>query len=399
MSPEMERVCKRTHLGYLIETGGRLQIKPGQDEAFRGHIPALDGVRGVAAATVFVYHYGGGAQSSLLPLRVAGTLIQFGWAGVSLFFVLSGFLISGILWDGYQKPKWWSRFYVRRSLRIFPLYYLAIAIAAAEWLVQGVPMSRLGPLWVYALYLGNVPWLGAELSHLPMNIRLHHFWSLAVEEQFYLVWPFVLALFAGKRLRAMHMILSLWLLTVAFRVVMLAVNGSDWSFEFLFGRGGELLAGAYLAMAVRGDAQERQRLFRILPYVLGCSLFMLLLTTYLSHSAEFGPLWGSTIGLAACSTFFACIVGLSLRPGGMQSAFQFPLLRWLGKISYGIYVYHLLFHNGFVWITDRIAPHAGANVRLGLLFVVALAGTLAVASLSFYIYESAFLRLKKRLDH
>lgn len=374
-------------------------IKSGQDGSFRGHIPALDGVRGVAAATVFVYHYGGGAQSPFLPLRVIGNVIHFGWAGVSLFFVLSGFLISGILWDGYQKPKWWSRFYIRRSLRIFPLYYLAIAIAAAEWLVQGVPMSRIGPLWIYALYLGNVPWLELQLSHLPANIRLNHFWSLAVEEQFYLAWPFVLALFTGKRRRAMHMILTLWLLTLVFRVVMLAVKGSDWSSEFLFGRGGELLAGAYLAMAVRGDAEERQRLFRALPYVLGCSLLLLLLTSYLSHSADFGPPWWSTIGLAACSIFFASIVGLSLKPGVAQSIFQTPPLRWLGKISYGIYVYHLLFHNGFVWIADHIAPHAAYNARLGLLFVVALAGTLAIASLSFYTYESAFLRLKERLGH
>src|SRR6202000_1096748 len=104
-----------------------------------------------------IYHYGGGAQSSFLPLRAIGTAIHFGWAGVSLFFVLSGFLISGILWDGYSKSSWWKRFYVRRSLRIFPLYYLAIAGAAIAWLILGVPAGELSPLWVYVFYLRNVP--------------------------------------------------------------------------------------------------------------------------------------------------------------------------------------------------------------------------------------------------
>ena len=80
----------------------------------------------------------------------------------------------------------------------------------------------------------------------------------------------------------------------------------------------------------------------------------------------------------------------------MQSIFQVPVLRWLGKISYGIYVYHLLFHGAFLWITDRIAPGLSNNAHLCLLFLVALAGTLCIASLSFYTYESAFLRLKER---
>src|SRR5271154_6678295 len=102
---------KGTALGNLIEyrTGGHLHSNHGQDNQFRRHIPALDGVRGCAAAAVFAFHYGGGAQSSFLPLRVIGNIHHFGWAGVSLFFVLSGFLISGILWDGYQKPSWWRR--------------------------------------------------------------------------------------------------------------------------------------------------------------------------------------------------------------------------------------------------------------------------------------------------
>jgi peptidoglycan/LPS O-acetylase OafA/YrhL len=395
----VEDVCARTELDYVIETGGHLQTQPGQDEAFRGHIPALDGVRGVAAAMIFVYHYGGGAQSSFLLLRTIGNALHFGWVGVSLFFVLSGFLISGILWDGYRKPGWWRRFYLRRSLRIFPLYYLALVVAAVIWLALGVPAVRLSFLWIYALYLQDAPFFNAQLANPPAGVEMVHFWSLAVEEQFYLVWPFLLALFAGKRRRAIHLILTLWVGSLAFRVAMLGLNGEGWSSYFLFGRAGELLAGAYLAMAVRGDSCERERIFRSLPYILGCSLLFLVLIGFASPSLEISTSWWSTAGLAVLSIFFASVIGLSLKPGVVQSVFQTPVLRWLGKISYGIYVYHLLLHPGFLWLVQRMAPNLGSNARAGLIFVVALAGTLGVASLSFYTYESAFLRWKERIGH
>lgn len=374
-----------------------MQTRDGQEAQLQRHIPALDGVRGTAAAMIFVYHYGGGAQSSFQPLRLVGNLLHLGWVGVSLFFVLSGFLISGILWDGYRKPGWWRRFYVRRSLRIFPLYYLALILAAVVWLSLGVPTLQISSLWVYILYLQDAPYFSAHFVPPLMGVELVHFWSLAVEEQFYLAWPFVLALFAGRRRRAIQLILVLWVVSIVFRLGMLGVHGEGWSSYFLFGRAGELLAGAYLAMAVRGDSCERQSLFRALPYVLGCSLLCLFLISWISGSDEISTPWWSTAGLAMLSILFASMIGMALQPGILQSIFQVPVLRWLGKISYGIYVYHLLLRPTFLWLVGRMAPQLGRDTQLGLLFVVALAGTLAVASISFYTYESAFLRWKERV--
>jgi peptidoglycan/LPS O-acetylase OafA/YrhL len=361
-------------------------------------VPALDGIRGCAAATVFLYHYGGGAQSPFLPLRVAGTALRFGWAGVSLFFVLSGFLISGILWDGFHRPKWWSRFYLRRSLRIFPLYYLAILIAVVVWLIMGYSMRQISPVLYYVFYLGDIPALGKYFTQVPRNIPLIHFWSLAVEEQFYILWPFLLALFAGRRKSAKQLIIGLWLLSLVFRLTMLATGAAqEWNSEFLLGRAGELLAGAYLALAVRGDAEERRRLFRMLPAILWGSMLVVAGIGIVSGGLSFDTPLMSTAGLCACSLWFAAVIGLSLEPGILQSIFANPVLRWLGQISYGIYVYHLLLRGVFLWAADRLAPDLGYEAHLALLFCIALAGTLAVASLSFYTIEAGFLRWKDRI--
>jgi len=366
----------------------------------RGHIPALDGVRGFAAATVFLYHYGGGAQSTFLPLRIIGIALHFGWAGVSLFFVLSGFLISGILWDSFPKGNWWKRFYARRSLRIFPLYYLALLIAFVGELILGTPLRQLSTFWAYLLYLGNVPSLLAALPILPQNLTVNHFWSLAVEEQFYLIWPFLLLLCAGKRPKAKRLILGMWVFSLVYRLAILGLHiRPEWQWEFLLGRVGELGAGAYLAMLVRGDAEERGRLVRWLPWTLAGSFLLLIPTIAISNGGEFDNPWMSTVGLAVCSIFFVSLVGSALKPGWVQSIFSTPILRWLGKVSYGVYVYHLLFRTGFLWVTQRLASNLSHNAQAGVLFLVALIGTLAVASLSFYTVESAFLRWKERVAH
>src|ERR1700722_12834586 len=106
-------------------------------------IPALDGVRGFAAAWVFLYHYVPGQNSSSFPIHFIWAANQIDWVGVSLFFVLSGFLISGILWDSFEDKNWWRNFYIKRSLRIFPLYFLALLIAVAVYFAIGADRGSL----------------------------------------------------------------------------------------------------------------------------------------------------------------------------------------------------------------------------------------------------------------
>ena len=152
------------------------------------HVPAADGVRGLAILVVLIHNaawINAGTGSFLLKLTLAIT--STGWVGVQLFFVLSGYLITGILVDALGSPRYFRHFYIRRTLRIFPLYYAALLVALFV-----VPQVAQVPAWAaaarqnqwwYWSYLSN--W-GAPFGHGIAG--LPHFWSLAVEEQFYLCW-------------------------------------------------------------------------------------------------------------------------------------------------------------------------------------------------------------------
>jgi peptidoglycan/LPS O-acetylase OafA/YrhL len=374
-------------------------LKTTETNKFNSHIPALDGVRGFAAATVFLLHYGGGAQSTFLPLRLAGKALHLGWAGVSLFFVLSGFLITGILWDGFHREHWWRNFYIRRSLRIFPLYYLALLIALVISLTVDAAQKNSHSLLVYAFYLQDIPPLMDSIRPLP-HALLGHFWSLAVEEQFYFIWPFLLFAFHGKSRRyALGLCASGWLLSLAYRIAVVHSHFSVlWAVSFLAGRAGELCAGGFLAIAVRGSAVQRERFIRKAPYAIGAGLAALAVTLILSRSTLPENPWIGTLGLSAFSLLFTGVVAACLYRNLIQTFFSNRLLRWLGKISYGIYVYHILFRPQFIWIAVHLAPHASRDMLLIVTAVVALVGTAAVSVLSFYAYERFFLGLKDRFS-
>ena len=161
---------------------------------------ALDGVRGLALLIVVVHNTAWiSGTSNHFTFKLYTSAAAAGWAGVQLFFVLSGFLITGILLDTQHAPNYFRRFYVRRTLRIFPLYFLMLAVAVfvvaplqrdSSW-AQSVHSYQ----WTYWLYVSN--WTE------PFGYSVHglsHLWSLAVEEQFYLIWPLVVWWLSSRRL-------------------------------------------------------------------------------------------------------------------------------------------------------------------------------------------------------
>ena len=365
-------------------------------------VPALDGVRGFAALWVFFYHYLPGNHSNSHAVHWMSQVNRVGWSAVSLFFVLSGFLISGILWDSFDKDRWWSSFFVRRALRIFPLYYLALAICVALYALQPIHTASIRHLWVHAFYLQDVPWLQHWGGALPPYLFLLHFWSLAVEEQFYLVWPFVLGALFRQRTVALRVIAGLWVLSFIFRIAnyAYAAHHADtstlWSSASLPGRSGELLAGAFLALLMRSGPAVVDTLYRFVPWILGASFVGSV--AVLASAVTPGPEdpWTGTVGLAVLSIFYASLIATSLRPGMIQSFFQARVLRWLGTISYGVYVYHMLFLPQFEALRDWLLPDAGQKeLRALLLMLIAAVATLILATLSFRFFESPLLKLKK----
>jgi peptidoglycan/LPS O-acetylase OafA/YrhL len=300
------------------------------------HVPALDGIRGLAALMVFFDHYSGGQTSSFLIVRLIAKGLYLGWTGVSLFFVLSGFLISGILWDSIGKNNWWKSFYLRRSLRIFPLYYFSLFLIFAVTIVSKGTHWRFATMLPWVVYLQNVPWTDGLGNQFPNALSLRHFWSLAVEEQFYLIWPFLLLLMRKDIVRARRMCSFVWLISFFYRVAVVCFGWEiGWAASFLLGRCGELAAGAWLALAVR-DARMGKHVQRYSPLVLILSFLPIVAVILLGGSILVKSPWMITVGIGSVSIFFAALLGITLNYSGIAAFFSYPWLRWMGKISYGL---------------------------------------------------------------
>jgi peptidoglycan/LPS O-acetylase OafA/YrhL len=164
----------------------------GSVPAMTNHIPALDGLRGIAILSVMLLHFTNAiAALPGSPTSAARSVFGWGWTGVDLFFVLSGFLITGILLDSKGHPLYFRSFYARRALRIFPLYYAALFLFfVVPRAIPSVPATYSfawhDQRWFW-FYLGNFHPLGPDAKQF-----IGQFWSLAIEEQFYLVWPLLI---------------------------------------------------------------------------------------------------------------------------------------------------------------------------------------------------------------
>ena len=219
-----------------------------------GHLPALDGIRGLAILMVMVYHL------TLLPGdagvdRIWAAVAAFGWAGVDLFFVLSGFLITGILWEARGGPPgaYFRNFYARRTLRIFPLYYAVMVL-----LLVVLPRLPHPQAARYGAVGGEQVWYWTYLSNFAIGLRhewnlgsLDVSWSLAIEEQFYLVWPAVVLLLGRRAL--MGFCAAVVAAAVLCRTALTLSGGHPIAISVLTPcRMDALAVGAFLALAVRG---------------------------------------------------------------------------------------------------------------------------------------------------
>jgi peptidoglycan/LPS O-acetylase OafA/YrhL len=352
-------------------------------------IPSIDGLRAVAILLVIFDHYtpwivtGNGPVSTFVR-DSAG----WGGTGVDLFFVLSGFLITGILVDSKGSSNYFGRFYWRRSLRIFPAYY--------AFLVPVLFMSRfftgIGRPW-FVFYLRN--WRGADSAS---DVALGHLWSLAVEEQFYIGWSIIVFLVAARLLP--HVTVALITLAPAVRAAMGYFGYTAYEiFRVTPARMDSLLLGALVALMVRSSWKSKLSGMAWLGILVSTGS-VTLMRVFMKH-IDSGN-WIVDVLIPFLSPLlYASILALCLkvRAGGVASAvLTNPFFREVAKYSYAIYLFHLA--SGRLVFKAYLSMGAwfpAIHKLLTLLFIpVAFAVVFGLAAISWRFIEGPALSLKDR---
>jgi peptidoglycan/LPS O-acetylase OafA/YrhL len=373
------------------------------DESTTGkHLPALDGIRGLAILSVLYCHlFWSNPDPAGSPLlRFFAQLRAAGWIGVDLFFVLSGFLITGILYDTLPARRFFRNFYARRVLRIFPLYYGFFLLLLVITSIRGEHWSAI-TLLQYLTYVANLP-----LSNQPPLtngywINVNHFWSLAVEEQFYLVWPLLVFLLRTRRRIAMAAVIGAGA-SLAVRLA-LVLSGATALHPYLVyswtpARLDGLFLGGLLAIAVRSRFRQRV-LAAAVPVLLSCCAVLVVVWFFDPAFEILGQPAFSTWGLTLLAFTFTSLIAACLRHDGWLQRFASArFLRFFGRYSYGLYIYHYTVGG---LIISRLRPELLARFGSKALSVVvpgliAAAASVAVSWCSFNFFESRFLLLKRK---
>jgi peptidoglycan/LPS O-acetylase OafA/YrhL len=365
------------------------------------HNPQLDALRALAALAIIAFHY---------------LLFPAGWIGVQFFFVLSGFLISGIILKGKKQyahtgmTAFFKDFYKRRVLRLFPLYYGYVLILGISYLFLKKP-EALDIEWPWLLtYTLNFRWL---FNGYTFHMVYGHLWSLSLEWQFYLVWPLFLWLLPKKSATMVFC----WLIPLAMVIRILAYVICN-HIQYLVGFNGNAKAEAlapyvlpfsHLDAFVLGALLCNEKVRKVLSkplwvyssMALTVTAGLLLVVTIPAYSlaslgwpsnlpSAYQWIWGYSLLNLTSATIIAAII--ERKNARLFSFTRLRLLQYLGKISYGIYVYHPLLVFAMFAIRDKVSPFPGKSL-LELLLIMIL--TSIVAHFSYHLWEKHFIKKKK----
>ena len=351
-----------------------------------GYVPVLDGIRGLAILLVITYHYFGFLD-----------IFSMGWAGVDLFFVLSGYLITSRLMATRNVSHYFGKFYRNRALRILPVYYFSLLAfyIGFNWLLSPANLPSFqyyNRHWLsFVLFFEN--W--AFIREMPAQDQLLHFWSLAIEEQFYLIWPFIILFLSGKK----------YFIALLTGAVVLIILSRSWvyfqhttfkEFPYYFCNtflrmDGFIIGGGLFLARQKKTGLQSGNLLVVLAALLAAGIFF-------TNSTQANT-FISTVGYTVLALFFAGLINhcLSNKTGVMNRIFSAGWIRFLGKISYGLYIYHWIIYRVMQpRFNDWMKNILGNELSNWVSLVLCLALSLAVSVISYFYFEKYFLKLKRR---
>jgi peptidoglycan/LPS O-acetylase OafA/YrhL len=375
---------------YIENNDSLTSIHQYSPNSARAYYPALDGVRGLAILMVVFFHNFGFAN-----------YFYFGWLGVDLFFVLSGFLITEILLKTVGKSNYLKNFFLKRALRIFPLYYTVLIVSI--FFLSLIP--TLGDNLGY--YVDNQIWLWTFLQNWLFIFNepektnfLVHFWSLAVEEQFYLVWPFLI-LFVRKP-KVLLVLVSTILLFIIFLRVWLWTNHvqlQNYFNPYTFTRFDGICIGCMLALIMTINFNFLRKYNTVIVLTLAVLNFIFyFLNKASSYALPYLPFFGYTsFAFVFAFLIYEAVAGKNKL---VNYIFRLPALKFLGKISYGLYVFHWPIYLAlFPKLVATLNHSLNLNVhssQIASSLIATLIG-LGVSIISYYTFETKFLRLKNKI--
>jgi peptidoglycan/LPS O-acetylase OafA/YrhL len=355
----------------------------------RPAMPELDSLRGLAVLMVLFFHgfgmlYGLDGLNGITKWFVAATLT--GWAGVNLFFVLSGFLITGILIKSRSNQSYYKRFYFRRALRILPAYYAFLLVFAcfSFFIAKGHPASF---ITLSALYLANLsPLFGVVMLYAPL-------WTLAVEEHFYLLWPFVVKHHVAAYLSCCIVVACPILRAFAF---LLGYKGEASQFTWFVADG--LALGSLFSICLQTRVRTRRQLAFLGIGVLFGSVSVFLIGSPFGI-VQSSRLLGASLRTTVLNFFFVSVLAafLYIGTGQWKRLVNSRILRFFGDISYGLYLIHLFIFDAFNRLVQGIwSPAQGDFKAMTVRFICAGGISVVIAWLSRWYFEEQFLKLKNK---
>ena len=388
-SNSCENVVDARMLAHAALLGIRWSAVSNSSKSMSGYLPQVDGLRGIAILGVLLFHL-----SSKLPALHMGYVAGNGWAGVDLFFVISGFLITTILLESAGSEHYFRNFYVRRILRIWPLYFalLIFVFVLLPWIVPALReriFTQCHPWQSYFLFVQN--FFVHEFGIGPVGVT----WSLAIEEQFYLVWPLFI-LFLPRKLLPL-LLIGLAVFSPVARVVAQAHGASIATiYTHTIFRLDSISAGALLAVWAKDARFGSARTVRVLGLLTAAGVAACVITFWLLSDRPAS----ASLRFSSLAILFFAVVGSALLTGPGTLLFRCLTASWLrytGKICFGLYLLH-------VTVFDILSPERLAFLgngwvgSLGVL-IVDFVAVFLLASCSWHFLESPILRLKRRFEY